>query len=353
MPPASLLRLGVGPPNDFVTVFGTRAAQCPLYGCLLELTIQMAVIMVGKQALNNFVELLLPGLALYWGRIMRWCRQKSGSHQPHLPRPWERDYLTLTSPGDLSLFPEYEEMCIQFGFITCFVSAFPLGPVFALLNNLVEIRVDARKFCLQLQRPPPQRATDIGAWQQVIETITFIGVLTNGAVIAFTGDFMDKLVYRANNGGSMEGYIDTLYPRSPPDPAGMNPENLDNCHYAGFYDDQGVHTSLFYQSVMAKLAFFLVFEHTVFLIKILCNIWIPDVPQGLRKARRRRAYFARKLIDGIDEDVDMKGFTNKQVNQIAEDEGLAATFPPDPAQKVVAADHLQQRLNARRQESVV
>ena len=34
---------------------------------------------------------------------------------------------------------------MQFGFITSFVAAFPLAPLFALLNNWVEIRLDAQK----------------------------------------------------------------------------------------------------------------------------------------------------------------------------------------------------------------
>ena len=35
---------------------------------------------------------------------------------------------------------------IQFGFVTLFVVAFPLAPAFALINNLIEIRLDANKF---------------------------------------------------------------------------------------------------------------------------------------------------------------------------------------------------------------
>lgn len=51
---------------------------------------------------------------------------------------------------------------IQFGFITLFVAAFPLAPFFALLNNIIEIRLDAYKFITQLQRPLAVRAPDIG-----------------------------------------------------------------------------------------------------------------------------------------------------------------------------------------------
>lgn len=36
-------------------------------------------------------------------------------------------------------------LVLQFGFITIFVAAFPIAPLFALLNNWVEIRLDAKK----------------------------------------------------------------------------------------------------------------------------------------------------------------------------------------------------------------
>ena len=45
-----------------------------------------------------------------------------------------------------NIMQEYLEMVLQFGFITIFVAAFPLAPLFALLNNWVEIRLDAQKF---------------------------------------------------------------------------------------------------------------------------------------------------------------------------------------------------------------
>ena len=48
----------------------------------------------------------------------------------------------------LGLFQEYLQMIVQFGFITLFITAFPLAPLFALLNNILEIRTDAEKFIL-------------------------------------------------------------------------------------------------------------------------------------------------------------------------------------------------------------
>ena len=60
------------------------------------------------------------------------------------------------------LFAEYFEMCMQFGFTTMFVAAFPIAPLCALLNNIVEIRLDAFKFITEFRRPVPHDAKDIG-----------------------------------------------------------------------------------------------------------------------------------------------------------------------------------------------
>ena len=51
---------------------------------------------------------------------------------------WEQDY-NLQAWTQLSLFEEYLEIVIQYGFITMFVSAFPLAPFFALANNIMEV----------------------------------------------------------------------------------------------------------------------------------------------------------------------------------------------------------------------
>ena len=51
---------------------------------------------------------------------------------------------------------------IQYDSMTLFVDAFPLGPLFALINNLLEIRLDAYKFIVVFQRPMAARAHDIG-----------------------------------------------------------------------------------------------------------------------------------------------------------------------------------------------
>ena len=68
-------------------------------------------------------------------------------------QPVDQQYRIITPSGILkwvnaiSLFS-----VLQFGFITIFVAAFPLAPLFALLNNWVEIRLDAQKFVCETRR---------------------------------------------------------------------------------------------------------------------------------------------------------------------------------------------------------
>ncbi len=74
---------------------------------------------------------------------------------------YEEDY-SLESLGQHGLFFEYLELVIHYGFVTIFVTAFPLAPLIALLNNCIEIRLDAYKFVVFRKRPIAERAGDIG-----------------------------------------------------------------------------------------------------------------------------------------------------------------------------------------------
>ena len=49
-----------GFPGGYQRVGGLRLDECSTYGCLLELTIQLGIIFVGKQILNNATELGVP-----------------------------------------------------------------------------------------------------------------------------------------------------------------------------------------------------------------------------------------------------------------------------------------------------
>ena len=71
-------------------------------------------------------------------------------------------YVTMQSRNNLFFCVFLSCPVIQYGFVTIFVAAFPLAPFFALLNNWVEIRLDAHKFITVFRRPVAERAQDIG-----------------------------------------------------------------------------------------------------------------------------------------------------------------------------------------------
>ena len=48
----------------------------------------------------------------------------------------------------------------------------------------------------------------------VLEFIGVAGVITNGAVIAFTGEFVDRAVYIYDN-GDLVGFVNITHPPSP------------------------------------------------------------------------------------------------------------------------------------------
>lgn len=94
--------------------------------------------------------------------------------------------------------------------MTLFVAAFPLAPFFALLNNIAEIRIDAFKMVAQARRPLAERAQDIGAWFGVLRMLTYAAVVSNAFVIAYTSDYIPRMVYKYvySTDSSLWGYID-------------------------------------------------------------------------------------------------------------------------------------------------
>lgn len=84
---------------------------------------------------------------------------------------------------------------MQFGFCTLFACALPLTPLFALLNNMLEIRLDAFKFTQAQRRPVYEPAKDIGLWLDILSFLSNLGVLCNACVMAFTSDLVPRLLH--------------------------------------------------------------------------------------------------------------------------------------------------------------
>ncbi|XP_017777516.1 PREDICTED: anoctamin-5-like [Nicrophorus vespilloides] len=101
----------IGSPRKYNKIFKNRQEECGPEGCLMELCIQLAIIMIGKQAMNTVLEMLFP---LFYKKLNTW-KVKIGLQKDQSPinkekQPqWIKDFK-LVEWGPRSLFPEYLEM---------------------------------------------------------------------------------------------------------------------------------------------------------------------------------------------------------------------------------------------------
>ncbi|KFB49230.1 hypothetical protein ZHAS_00017235 [Anopheles sinensis] len=84
---------------------------------------------------------------------------------------------------EYNTYDDYLELYIQFGYVVLFSSVAPLTAFWAILNNVIEIRLDAYKLCSFFKRPFARRTKNIGAWQLAFETLAVISILTNCGIL--------------------------------------------------------------------------------------------------------------------------------------------------------------------------
>lgn len=168
--------------------------------CMDELSMTLAVILFTRLAIGNFLEIFHP-IILEWltkrnvnnvyhsnipkqsifhinlfnnnnsntnddGREQLIGSNNTNNQQTNIEMTMsevENNYF-LPSYNRLSVFADYSEMVIQFGYATMFVSAFPLSTTMCFICNYVELRIDSWKLCQLYRRPEPRSAEDIGTW---------------------------------------------------------------------------------------------------------------------------------------------------------------------------------------------
>uniref|UniRef100_A0AC35U6X5 Anoctamin n=1 Tax=Rhabditophanes sp. KR3021 TaxID=114890 RepID=A0AC35U6X5_9BILA len=316
--------------------------QCDPAGCMVELVIQLAFIMCGKQFFSGFMEICYPFI-LNWRRKVKlpsvnslramWSKHNSEVTPINIPiqtdlnsgrekilvKQYEKDFA-LNSVHHQYLFDEYLEMVIQFGFVTLFVTAFPLAPLFALINNVLEIRMDALKFLSANRRPVPSQSKNIGIWLSILDGISTFAVLVNASVIAFTSDFVPKLFYYFKYEKELYGYMDNSLSYFDASLLNMNITSnygdVKVCRYRGYIQPtchfKNKHPELFHanddcnneyiakgdwwQILACRLAFILIFEHLVFVIKILFAYIIPDIPTHILLQLQREKFLNRQAV---------------------------------------------------------
>ena len=115
---------------------------------------------------------------------------KKGASAPNAAAndpPEEAEFLArVRNEAELDVYDvstDLREMVVQFGYLTLFSVIWPLTAVSFLINNWVELRSDAVKICVEMQRPTPHRADSIGPWLNSLTFLTWLGSISTAAIV--------------------------------------------------------------------------------------------------------------------------------------------------------------------------
>jgi hypothetical protein len=87
------------------------------------------------------------------------------------------------------------EIMVQYGFVAMFSIALPIAPFLAMINNLFELRTDAKKLLFEFRRPTGELAYTLGIWEKIFDALSKIAILTNILYLLITCDLISKLFY--------------------------------------------------------------------------------------------------------------------------------------------------------------
>ena len=168
--------------------------------CMSELQLQLIIVFCFKQFFLGSLELLIPfckakakaGIKELERKDRREKQSKLGAdEQGKADQMLEDQAIELTEERVMeeygTVFQDYNELAVQFGYSTLFAVAFPVAPLMAMINNCVELRTDAFKLCKVHRRPEYTTRQDIGSWMTVLETVAVMSVMMNAALTGFVG----------------------------------------------------------------------------------------------------------------------------------------------------------------------
>ncbi|CEG40388.1 Protein required for meiotic chromosome segregation [Plasmopara halstedii] len=156
--------------------------------CMQELRDQLLTLFIIRIVVGNVTEVAVPYLKY---RYQLFAERKAAIIGEKTGHNYIEEQAKLVPYESNEAFEDYNEMVIQYGFINLFVVAFPLTPLLALANNVLEVHIDAVKLCFVHRRPFPHPAKDIGVWFYILRFMTYIALGTNTALILWTSDLFE------------------------------------------------------------------------------------------------------------------------------------------------------------------
>lgn len=155
---------------------------------------QVIYFTVTAQIVNFAMEVIVPYLKrqgfLKFKELQSKRAQANGGARPSASvddLPEEKEFLArIRSEAELDVYDvtaDLREMVLQFGYLALFSVVWPLVPVSFLINNWIELRADAVKICVEMQRPTPWRADTIGPWLDSLGFLSWLGSITMAALV--------------------------------------------------------------------------------------------------------------------------------------------------------------------------
>ncbi|XP_075154721.1 anoctamin-2-like isoform X2 [Haematobia irritans] len=321
----------VGYPREYNRLFNLRQQECNPGGCLMELCLQLVIIMIGKQVVNGIVEITVP---LLKKRLKKKCTSKN-KQKLQIHNQWTKDYHLQPWSSSL-MFAEYLEMVIQYGFVTLFGLAFPLAPLFALINNVIEVRTDALKMLKYIRRPMAQRAHEIGVWFNIMQVVTRIAVTSCALIIAFSTNFIPKLVYVLYSGDTeLTGYLNFTLAHFNTKDFEIQPRistsqyaNVTSCLYPDlrnppWHPQPYERPVIYWKLLLARVVFVVLFQNITGAIQTVIAWAIPDVPKNLIRLIKSENFLLREYIIEYEKHQAMEVTTNdvtSWINHVNEEE---------------------------------
>jgi len=226
-------------------------------GCQDELMVQVLTLLGTNIIFGQTREVILPwAISQIKFYLFKRATKMDDGERANVPQ-YQKEANLQNYTGT---FDEYNEMVIQYGYVTLFAAAFPLAPLMAVINNIIEVRTDAIKFLTGINRPPYRGAHDIGTWYGILEVIGVMAVITNCLLIGYA-----------------------LIP---------------------VYD-------LFNQNAYHTFVAITILEHFIFLVKFAISVLIPDQPGIIRKAIAKQEYIKEQTYKKYSSHAEPRKWNNE------------------------------------------
>jgi hypothetical protein len=174
-------------------LFGQKM-ECIHEDCLSDVGMQLAIFMVMRLTLQNFVELGVPWILMSYRNYAE-GRQFHTSlfTNPLAVMPDMSAAEKQSKKEEYDLYEDMDEILILYGYTTLFAVACPWVPILAFAYCLLECFLDQKKLVLLYRRPFPDPAANNEPWDTAFDVFGVMAMLTNAALVVFSSRVFENL----------------------------------------------------------------------------------------------------------------------------------------------------------------